>query len=153
MKWPGLSREVASLCKQLGLQDAAKTKMSKYEYQKDVKEACRMMDERNMKKEMEKMKDKKMKVMMKEGCEIKDCVKKGNIYTARKVWEAKCYMLRVAGNYPGTRGMRPQAGGARPAPTWSGRIRTILASALDMLTSEVGLTSAATRSWLSSLLW
>ena len=99
--WPGLSAEVASLCEQLGLEDATQTKMSKVKYKKEVEKACKMMDETSMKKEMEHMKDKKMKVMIKEGCEMKDYVKEGNIYAARKVWEAKCYMLSVAGNYPG----------------------------------------------------
>ena len=47
---------------------------------------------------MENMKDKKMKVMIKERCELKSYVKHGNIYAAIKVWEANCYMLRVAIN-------------------------------------------------------
>ena len=99
--WPRLAKEVASLCEELGLEDAASTKMDKKEYKKEVEKGCRFMDERNMKKDMERMRDKKMKNMIKEGCELKDYVKHGNIYSARKTWEAKCYMLRVAGNYPG----------------------------------------------------
>jgi hypothetical protein len=99
--WPGLAQEVASLCEELGLEDAASTKMDKKEYKKEVEKGCRFMDERNMKKDMERMRDKKMKNMIKEGCDLKDYVKHGNLYSARKTWEAKCYMLRVAGNYPG----------------------------------------------------
>ena len=74
--------------------------MNKTEYKKEVDKACRLMDESNMKKDMERMKDKEMKVMINENCELKDYVKKGNIYSARKAWEARCFMLRVAGNYP-----------------------------------------------------
>ena len=53
-----------------------------------------------MKEEMERMKTKKMKIMIKEDCGLKDYVKEGNLYTVRKQWEVRCYMLRVAGNYP-----------------------------------------------------
>ena len=99
--WPGLSLEVAGLCRELGLEDAARTKMDKIEYKKEVEKGCRFKDEKNMKEEMERMRDKKMRRMIKEDCDLKDYVKYGNIYSARKSWEAKCYMLRVAGNYPG----------------------------------------------------
>ena len=98
--WPGLAQEVARLCEQLGLENAAETKMNKTEYKKEVINACRVMDENNMKKDMERMKDKKIKIMIKENCDIKDYVKSGNIYSARKTWESRCFMLRVAGNYP-----------------------------------------------------
>ena len=98
--WPGLSLEVASLCEQLGLEDPVRTKMNKNEYKKEVAKACKWKDEKNMKEEMERMKTKKMKIMIKEDCGLKDYVKEGNLYTVRKQWEVRCYMLRVAGNYP-----------------------------------------------------
>ena len=53
-----------------------------------------------MKQEMEKMKDKKMRTMIKDGCKLKDYVKHGNLYSARNTWEIRCFMLRVAGNFP-----------------------------------------------------
>ena len=53
-----------------------------------------------MKKDMERMKDKKVKIMIKDNCDLKDYVINGSIYSARKAWEARCFMLRVAGNYP-----------------------------------------------------
>ena len=70
-------------------------KMDKIEYKKEVEKGCRFMDEKNMKEEMERMRDKKMRMMIKEDCDLKDYVKYGNIYSARKSWEAKCYMLRA----------------------------------------------------------
>jgi hypothetical protein len=98
--WPGLAQEVTRLCEQLGLENAAETKMNKTEYKKEVDRACKEKDEHDMKKDMERMKDKKMKIMIKDNCDLKDYVKNGNIYSARKAWEARCFMLRVAGNYP-----------------------------------------------------
>ena len=44
---------------------------------------------------------KKMKVMRKSDCTLKDYMKTGTLYSARKTWEMRSYMLRVAGNYPG----------------------------------------------------
>ena len=54
-----------------------------------------------MKKEMERMKEKKMKIMINDDCDLKEYVKKGNLYSVRKAWELRSFMLRVAGNYPG----------------------------------------------------
>ena len=88
------------MCKWLGLEDAATTGMDKNKYKKEVEKACRLMDEKNMKQEMEKMKDKRMRTMIKDGCELKDYVKHGNLYSARNTWELRCFMLRVAGNFP-----------------------------------------------------
>jgi hypothetical protein len=76
---------------------------SKTEYSKDLQEAVRVMDEVRMKKEMgdEHTGMKKMKVMRKSDCSLKDYMKTGTLYSARKTWEVRSYMLRVAGNYPG----------------------------------------------------
>ena len=62
-----------------------------------------MMDEMNMKKEMgdEDTGMKKMKVIRKGDCSLKEYMKTGTLYSARKTWEVKSYMLQVAGNYPG----------------------------------------------------
>ena len=38
-----------------------------------------------------------------EACDPVDYVKSGNLYSVRKTWEARSYMLKVAGNYPGHR--------------------------------------------------
>ena len=53
-----------------------------------------------MKEEMERMKTKNMKITIKEDCGLKDYVREGNLYTARKQWKVRYFMLRVAGNYP-----------------------------------------------------
>ena len=93
--WPGLAQEVARLCEQLGLEHAAETKMNKTESKKEVDNTCRLK-EHNMKKDMERIKDKKMKIMINENCDLKEYVKNGNIYSARKAWEDRYFMLRVA---------------------------------------------------------
>ena len=58
-KWPGLVDEVEELCDSMNLQDPRKTQKGRKEYSKAVKEACRWMDEAKMKREMEKLKNKK----------------------------------------------------------------------------------------------
>ena len=45
----------------------------------------------------------KIKVMKMEECRMKDYVKRGTLYSVRKMWEVRSYMLKVAGNYPGHR--------------------------------------------------
>ena len=56
-----------------------------------------------MKEEMAKMKEKKMRKMYYEDLEMKEYVKSGTLYSARKTWEVRSHMLDIAGNYPGQR--------------------------------------------------
>ena len=56
-----------------------------------------------MKEDMAKMKDKKMRKMYFEDLEMKEYVKSGTLYSARKTWEVRSHMLDIAGNYPGQR--------------------------------------------------
>ena len=100
-KWPGLVDEVEELCETLMIEDPRMTEMGKKAYNKVVKEACKWKDEAMMKEEMEKMKDKKMKIMYSQDLEMKDYVREGTLYSARKTWEVRSHMLDVAGNYPG----------------------------------------------------
>ena len=99
--WPGLALEVSKLCEKLGQEDAATTRKDRTVYKKEVVKACKWMDEKNMKKEMERMKERKMRIMIHDDCDLKEYVKKGNLYNVRKAWELRSFMLRVAGNYPG----------------------------------------------------
>ena len=98
--WPGLAQEVAGLCVWLGLEDAVTTHMDRRVYQKEVARACKWMDEANMKRDMERMRERKMRIMIHDDCELKDYVRNGNLYSARKAWEIRSFMLRVAGNFP-----------------------------------------------------
>ena len=54
------------------------------EVQEESCTACRFMDESNMKKEMRRIKDKEMKIMINVNCDLKDYVTNGNIYSARR---------------------------------------------------------------------
>ena len=65
-----------------------------------VKEACRWKDEALMKEEMERMKDKKMRTMVSQNLDLKEYVKNGTLFSARRTWEIRSHMLDVAGNYP-----------------------------------------------------
>ena len=49
------------------------------EVQEGSCKACRFIDESNMKKEMTRMKDKEMKMMINMNCDLKDYVTNGNI--------------------------------------------------------------------------
>ena len=101
--WPGLAKEAEEICKELYIENVNETKKGKIEYHKEVKDAVRMIDELNMKKEMgdEDTGMKKMKVMRKADCSLKEYMRTGTLYSARRTWEVRSYMLRVAGNYPG----------------------------------------------------
>ena len=49
--------------------------------------------------EMERMKDKKMRTMVHQNLDLKDYVRNGSLYSARKSWQVRSYILDVAGNY------------------------------------------------------
>ena len=97
--WPGLLEEVKGMCEALNLENPTKTTMSKKMYGDAVERACRWKDEALMKAEMEKMKNKKMRTMFHQNLELKEYVKNGMLYSARKTWQVRSYMLDVAGNY------------------------------------------------------
>ena len=99
--WPGLASEVSSLCQSMNLEDPRTTEKSRKVFNNLVKEGCRWKDEARMKEEMQKMKEKKMRTMVNQNLEMKDYVRKGTLYSARKTWEVRSHMLDVAGNYPG----------------------------------------------------
>ena len=80
------------------IEDPRVTEKGRQEYNRIVKEACRWEDEANMKSEMEKMK--KMKTMSQQGLEMKEYVKTGTLYSARKTWQVRSSMLDQAGNFP-----------------------------------------------------
>ena len=41
-----------------------------------------------------------MKKFINDDCRLKEYVKNGTLYSVRKVWEIRSYMLHVAENYP-----------------------------------------------------
>ena len=100
LNFEGLSSDVTKLCDLIGLEDANITEKGKKEYANLVKKACREYDEKMMKNDMERMKESKMKRMWKDDLRMKDYVRTGTLYSVRKTWEARSYMLRVAGNFP-----------------------------------------------------
>ena len=53
-----------------------------------------------MKEQMEPMKDKKLRMMLYQNLDLKEYVKKGTLFSARKTWEVRSHMLDVAGNFP-----------------------------------------------------
>ena len=99
--WPGLASEVKDLCKSMNLEDPMTTEKSRKAFNNLVKEGCKWKDEASMKEEMQKMKEEKMRTMVNGNLDLKEYVKKGTLYSARKTWEVRSHMLDVAGNYPG----------------------------------------------------
>ena len=53
-------------------------------YNKIVKTACKWRDEALMKEQMEPMKDKKLRMMFYQNLDLKEYVKKGTLFSARK---------------------------------------------------------------------
>ena len=47
----------------------------------------------------ERVKDKKMRTMVNQN--LKEFVRNGTLFSARRTWEIRSHMLDVAGNYPG----------------------------------------------------
>ena len=85
------------MCDTLNLEYPSKTSMSRKSYNEAVKKACQWWDEANMKKEMERMENKKMRTMIHENLDLKEYVRNGPLVSARKTWQIRCYMLDVAG--------------------------------------------------------
>ena len=96
--WQGLASEVSDLCQSMNIEDPRTTEKNRKAFSNLVKERCRWKDEARMKEEMQKMKEKKMRTMVNQNLEMKEYVKKGTLYSARKTWEVRSHMLDVAGN-------------------------------------------------------
>ena len=90
-----------NICQSMNIEDPRTTEKNRKAFSNLVKERCRWKDEARMKEEMQKMKEKKMRTMVNQNLEMKEYVKKGTLYSARKTWEVRSHMLDVAGNYPG----------------------------------------------------
>ena len=96
--WPGLTREVSSICKALNIPDMNEIDFEvseKKQIRKMVSEACREKDEIDMKSKMgskcEEMKD--------QDCRIKPYLKELNLYEARELFKIKSHMIKLRGNY------------------------------------------------------
>ena len=100
-KWPGLTAEVNELCESLKIEDPKSIEIGRKAYNKLVKEACRWRDEAEMKEEMERMKDKKVRMMVNQNLDLKEYVKNGTLFSARRTWEKRSHLLDAGGNYPG----------------------------------------------------
>ena len=90
--------------------------MSKKSYSEAVKKACRWWDEAMMKKEMERMGNKKMRTMVHQNLDLKDYVWNGSLVSARKTWQIRCFMLAI----PST---RERIGNAKPVRWRSARTK------------------------------
>ena len=95
--WPGLAKEAEQLCEKLQVEDVNMTSKPKTVYTAEVKKACKLMEDIMMKTETTDME--KMRVIRAEEWGIKDYVKNGSLWSVRKTWEARAFMLHVAGNY------------------------------------------------------
>ena len=100
-KWPGLAKEAEDLCIKLKIEDVNTTSKTKIAYAKEVNKACQHMEDLMMKTETCEME--KMRKIRAEDWGLKDYVKNGSLWSVQKTWEARAYMLHVAGNYSHSR--------------------------------------------------
>ena len=99
--WPGLAKEAENLCEKLNIEDVNTTSKSKTVYTKELKNACKRLEDHMMKSETIGME--KMRMIREENWGVKDYVKNGSLWSVQKTWEARAYMLHVAGNYSHSR--------------------------------------------------
>ena len=126
--WPGLVKEVDELVQVLQIEHPKTAQCGRNAYNKIViKTACKWIDEALMKEQMELMKDKKMRTMFYQNLAIKEYVKKGTLFLARKTWEVRSHMLDVAGNFPGYKKYESSnwmCHCARHVGEWSGKTKS-----------------------------
>ena len=96
--WPGLANEVKLLCEEMRIESPWETDKGRQEYNRLVKEACRREDEDCMREDMAKLK--KMETMLQDGLDMKEYVKNGTLYSARRTWQVRSCMLDLAANFP-----------------------------------------------------
>ena len=92
-----MAAEVTNICENLQIEDANETKEDRSKYNKKLKESCRVRDEVNIKKKMEKME--KMDTLKNEDCKRKDYINQKSINTVRNTFATRVMMLRFAGNF------------------------------------------------------
>ena len=95
--WPGLAREAEEICEQLGIQSINKSVLSRKQFSQLI-DAVLVQKEDELLKEGSVNKE-KMKRISCDQWGMKEYVRTGNLYSVRSTWEARAYMLRVAGNY------------------------------------------------------
>ena len=95
----GLADEVKELCVMLQIPNPADTEMCGKAYNEVVKTACKLRDESMMKKEIEKMKEKR--IVHYQNFDVKEYVRIGTLFTARKTWEVRNHLLNAAVNMLG----------------------------------------------------
>ena len=103
--WPGLAKETVELCKKLEIEDVNTTSKTKSAYAKELGRTCLAMEDAMMKTECVNMQ--KMNKISAEDWGLKEYVKSGSLWSVRKTWEARSFMLHVAGNYSHNRKYEP----------------------------------------------
>ena len=92
-RWPGLAAEVTAICESLVIEDANETNEDKNKYTEKLKEACRVKDEVDIKKKMEKME--KMVILNNEDCRRKNYIDQKSINRVRDTFATRVLMLRT----------------------------------------------------------
>ena len=96
-----MANEAEGLRTKLNIEDVNLTSKPKTIYAKKLKNACKLREDTMMKTETCDMK--KIRRVRAEELGLKDYVKNGNLWSVRKTWEARAFMLHVAGNYSHSR--------------------------------------------------
>ena len=88
--WPGLAKEAADICKELGIENVNETKLSKNDFKQLTNLACLAKNEQLL-REMAQNKT-KCKLILKEPCGKKLYMEKENIAEVRKYFKARTNM-------------------------------------------------------------
>jgi len=98
--WPGLAKETADICRQLGIPDCNTADIfatGNKEYRKIITEKCKQFDKRNLEKEMEG-KEKCEKILM-EGYGKKKYLTENILKKIRKIFLTRVKLQPFGGNY------------------------------------------------------
>ena len=95
-KWPGLAKETAIICDQLGIEDCNETRLSKSEYRKLVTAACHIQNEASIRKEAS---EKKCWRIKEEKYGINDYVRNQTISETRKWFRTRYSLQPFKGNF------------------------------------------------------
>jgi hypothetical protein len=87
--WPGLSKEVTLICKELGIEDVNSSRTQKNALRKELEKACRVMDEKELKEKM----GKKMMKLKSEDCQRKGYMDLKSLADVRSIFRVRTNMV------------------------------------------------------------
>ena len=97
--WEGPVKEGRQMCLELGIPDVNSINATKQEFKVMVKEACRLMDEKDLKANI--LQKDKLDILKQEDCTRKQYIEKMTLSDTRILFQHRTRMTKTAGNYKG----------------------------------------------------